>query len=181
MFESNNLIKRLERRADDSDNQELDREVIEELKRLQGGAKQMREVTGYLTDDNTFFETAEQAEHHEAIGALKGAYHQFVGQKGNFERFANVIINLAPEIRRFLNAHEGPERDIKAEVDQATVEREILASRKTKADLYTADDGTGEAFEGLLQQPDRRPVHVPDLGDRPRSEEIFQRSKIDGS
>lgn len=143
----------------------------------------MREVQGFLTSDNTFFETADQAEHHEAIGSLKGAYHQFVGQKGNFERFANVIINLAPEIRRFLNAHEGPARndDVQAETELATIEREQLNARKAKADLYTADDGTTEAFEGLVEQSDRGYVHVPDVGDSPRTEEVRKRVKIDGS
>jgi hypothetical protein len=133
----------------------------------------MREVTGYLTDDGAFYESETDAERHEATLALNGAYKQYVGEKANFDRFTNVIINLAPEIRRLLNAIEGAERaeQIKAETDAATAERETRHKR-SKVDIYTSDDGLGGAFEGLEQQPDRGPLSMPDVGDRSRTTPI---------
>jgi len=127
----------------------------------------MREVSGYLTEDGAFYESADDAEKHEATFALIGAYNQYVGRGGNIERFQNVIINLSPEIRRYLNAIEGPARkaDIRDEVDLASVERSIIESGK-KADKYPSDDGLGGTLEGMVEQSDRRPVHVSDMGDR---------------
>ena len=52
----------------------------------------VRNVTGYLTDDGAFYESADDAERHEATYALIGAYNQYVGRGGNIERFQNVII-----------------------------------------------------------------------------------------
>jgi len=112
----------------------------------------MREVNGYLTDDGVFYESDQEAERHEATLALNGAYKQYVGEKANFDRFTNVIINLAPEIRRLLNAIEGAERaeEIKRETDLATAERAILKS--PKASEHTSDDGLRGAFEAVEQQ-----------------------------
>jgi hypothetical protein len=112
----------------------------------------MREVSGYLTGDGTFYESEQDAERHEATLALNGAYRQYVGEKANFDRFTNVIINLAPEIRRLLNAIEGAERaeEIKAETDLASAERAIL--RSPKASEHTSDDGLRGAFEAVEQQ-----------------------------
>ena len=136
----------------------------------------MREVTGYLTDDGAFYESAWEAETHEAQYALVGAFKQYVGETGNIKRFQNVITNLAPEIRRYLNAIEGPERQSEtvSEVEQATVERETR-HKPRKADINTSDDGLGSALEGLEQQSDRRSVHVPDVGDSAWSEEVRKR------
>jgi hypothetical protein len=117
----------------------------------------MREVTGYLTNDGVFYEGMDDAERHESTVALKGAYDQFVGHNGNFERFQNVIINLGPEIRRLLNAIEGPERaeEIRRDTDLATEERNILGSRRTetsKAREHPSDDGLRGTFETVEQQ-----------------------------
>jgi len=136
----------------------------------------MREVTGYLTEDGAFYETEDEAEKHEATHALVGAFGQYVGKTGNIERFQNVIINLAPEIRRYLNAIEGPERQSEtvSETEQATIERETR-HRSRKVDIHTPNDGLGSALEDLEQQSDRRPVHVPDVGDSAWAEEVRKR------
>lgn len=141
----------------------------------------MREVAGYLTEDGTFFERLEEAEVHESVTALSGAYKQYVGPNSNFDRFQNVIINLAPEIRRFLNAVEGPEQreSTAAEVEQATIEREIIGSPKT--DQHSSDDGLGGSFEAVVEQPDRGSMYVSDVGDSPRPEKVFVRRKVDGA
>ena len=136
----------------------------------------MRSVAGSLTDDGAFYEDAHDAEKHEATYALIGAYNQYVGKGGNIERFQNVLINLAPEIRRYLDAVEGPAdpTDVVSETDIATIERDILATRK-KADKYPSDDGLGGTFEGVVEQPDRGHVSMSDMGDRPRTEEVRNR------
>jgi len=142
----------------------------------------MREVVGYLTDDGAFYEAESDAEKHEATYALVGAFSQYVGKSGNIDRFQNVIINLAPEIRRYLNAVEGPERQSEtvSEVEQATVERETR-HRPSKVDIHSPDDGLGSALVGLVEQPDRGLMHVPNMGDRSRAEEVQQRRKVDGA
>jgi len=145
----------------------------------------MRAVSGFLTEDGAFYETEDDAEKHEATFALVGAFRQYVGKTGNIDRFRNVITNLAPEIRRYLNAIEGPERreqDI-LETEQANIEREIIESRRSPAavDIHSADDGLGGSFEGLVEQPDRGYVHVPDVGDSPRAEAVRKRRSVDGS
>jgi len=141
----------------------------------------MREVTGYLTDDGAFYETQGDAERHEATYALVGAFTQFVGKGGNIDRFQNVIINLAPEIRRYLNAVEGPERQSEtlSEIEQATIEREIR-HRPPPTREHPSNDGLGSTLEGLVEQPDRGPVHVSDVGDRTWAEALRQRGKVDG-
>lgn len=135
----------------------------------------MREVSGFLTEDGAFYESADDAERHEATHALIGAYNQYVGRGGNIERFQNVIINLSPEIRRYLNAIEGPAQpdEVAVETELAEIERGILETRRpNKADKYPSDDGLGGTLEGMEQQPDRGPVHVPDVGDRPRAKAV---------
>jgi len=143
----------------------------------------MREATGYLADDGTFFEHAEDAERYEATFVLHGAYKQYVGEHANFVRFQNVITNLAPEIRRFLNAHEGPEHEAStlAEVEQAAIEREILSVRKPETPReHPSDDGLGGSFEAVVEQSDRGPLHMPDMGDSPRPKKVREYSPFDG-
>lgn len=142
----------------------------------------MRDVVGFLTEDGTFYEHAEDAEKHEALQSLSGAYTQYVGKGANFVRFQNVIINLAPEIRRFLNAVEGPEftASVIAETEQASIEREILATRQTETRQHPSDDGLGGSFEGVVEQSGGRPVHVSDMGDSPQSEEVPVKRTLDG-
>lgn len=141
----------------------------------------MREVTGFLTDDGAFYESMWEAETHEATYALTGAFKQYVGESGNVKRFQNVITNLAPEIRRYLNAIEGPaeQSETISEVDQATIERETRHKPPSTRE-HTPNDGLGSALEDLEQQQDRGPVHVPNVGDRAWSEEVQHRREIDG-
>src|SRR5262245_9459595 len=133
----------------------------------------MRQASGFLTEDNTFFESELEAERYEATKALEDAYRQYVGHNANFERYLNVLMNLTPEVRRFIDAVEGkytPEIN-NAEVEQATIERDQIQSRRTdasKARERPSDDGLGGSFEAVEQQPDRGPMYVPDMGDRSR-------------
>ena len=143
----------------------------------------MKQVSGWLTEDGSFYERKEVAEQHEAQHFLHGAYKQFVGENANFDRFTSVIINLAPEIRRFLNANEtSTDQEDRDETEQAHIEREILSQRKRPSTYkHSSDDGLGGAFESLEQFPSGRYLHVPDMGYRPPTEEIQDSRKVDGT
>lgn len=99
----------------------------------------MRQVTGWLTEDNQFFALREAAVFYEATEMLKGGLLAFAGPKADFDKFVFVVNNLRPQIKDYLDA---------AQALQASEEADTFA-------------GVGPDNEQVREEPDSNP---PDLG-----------------
>lgn len=127
----------------------------------------MKQAQGFLTESGQFFATLEEAELSEASQTLFDAFTSFVGpgKRVNFERWANVLSNLKPEIRRYFDANEAYETILNARSDGDD-------SAGEGAEEDTADDGLGEESQGDEQLAAGGLGAVSDVGTGALAEEI---------
>lgn len=106
----------------------------------------MKPVQGYLSDDGTFFDTAEDAKFYDAMHRLS-----FVLQNSsvNPERFITVIDKLHPEIRSYLDAKEA---------------RDIIDCGETKPVTRVDTTNNGQTTEAILEFTSDGDEPVSDVG-----------------
>jgi hypothetical protein len=163
----------------------------------------MRPAKGFLADDGTFFDTADQAELYDALAAL--TFH--VTQAGADPKKALIIIDACAEhVRRYLDAKEAYNKAENANVDELAknwhgtkqdyadrvypgrdwkpVDNGRWAQRATSPaplDINHAEFFRAETDVAPVQQQSiDEPQHVPDVGSGVSTEAIQDEQPVHG-
>jgi hypothetical protein len=135
----------------------------------------MKEAKGFITGDGSFFEKREDAELFEAEGRLRDAL-AFTVPAVDPDRFLSIIEMCMTPVKVYIDA-----------VNKARPDIAENAAKVAATEQAPPDDGLGhisaaeEDLEGLLKLPVRGSSDVPDVGSRPRSEKVSNRSKKHGT
>lgn len=133
----------------------------------------MRRAQGFLTDDATFFDTAEDAEEYEARQALS---KWLADNDIDVEKFFDILNNCPLLIRRYVHA-----RDAQPAQDNLISPDSIAQTEASPPSLSRADDpGPEEEPSTLLVQPPRSDELVPDMGSSVEPEKVLNKCKVYG-
>lgn len=144
----------------------------------------MQQVTGWLTEDKTFFVQREEAALYEATKYLEAALMAFAGPKADFERFMYVVNNLRQELGSYFNAAQALQDREEAERDDG---RNFHTGNDARSNQEAVepdppDLGLGEVLnEADEQQPAGGPDAMPYMGTRALAEALRNLGEGDGS
>lgn len=154
----------------------------------------MRAAKGYVTADGTFYETANEAELHEAHADLTKAAEEHGFRP---ESVVEICLQFPTNIVRFINAYYAPQ----ASASTPNAERKAISSKEDEHGnkFVVGDDGTEyqvwtspisqankdkrrtkEATPPIQQQPSSSSQSVSDLRGRIQSEALRTNSPVDG-
>ncbi len=140
----------------------------------------MKHTEGFVTDDGTFFENEEEAALYEAEFRLRGALSKTFPQL-NQEPFFTIVLSLKRELMEYLDAHSTANAT-KPVADESEIGEQVEPSQPPEAHVSQGYlTGTEEDIASVLKLPIRRHSHVPDVGSGAQSEEVPDRSAIDGA
>jgi hypothetical protein len=143
----------------------------------------MKRVSGYLTSDEMFFETQEEASLHEAdVNTLANLSRAELGimklcelQDVQSERFMELLRIMKDQIRSYYNALEAREK-VQRQLDQA------VGEKPNGSGDGQAIDGKGEEdTASVLEQPTSGGEHVPSVGSGSRPTSVRDQRKGHGS
>jgi hypothetical protein len=133
----------------------------------------MKQATGYITEDGTFFERQEEASLHEAEQRLRSRLVEVNGTVDP-EKFMNLVLGVMRELKGFVdayNAADTTERNQQDKDGEAVDDSETPASDASIGHVSP----TEEDLASLLKLPSRGPRNVPDVGSSPRPKEVSKR------
>lgn len=130
----------------------------------------MKQVSGYLTNDGTFFPTQDEARLYDAMAALTFAATN-VG--ANPKAVFVIVDGCMNQIEEYINAKKEHQR-----AEQANPFGAVPAASSA---VDYADDGTTETpIPSVLEQPPHVDEYVPDVGSGVGAEEIPDIGKVNG-
>lgn len=130
----------------------------------------MKRVSGFLTNDGTYFDTEDEARLYDAMAALTFAATN-VG--ANPKAVFVIVDGCMNQIEEYINAKRAHQKAEHANPFSA----EPTAS---PAFNYTNDGTTETPIPSILEQPPHVDEYVPDVGSGVGAEEIPDISKING-
>lgn len=139
----------------------------------------MRKVSGWTTEDGSFFEEEKAANLYEHEQRLRKAIEASFEQV-NPDKLMPVILKLLPQLKGYVNAYYTVQTN---EVDLPEPEQKARVRRSEEAETPRGTgfvSGTEEDLEAVLKLPPRRPRHVPDVGRSSLAEEVPDVGEIDG-
>lgn len=136
----------------------------------------MRQASGFITEDGTFFETEEEAKLHEAEQWLRGQMVMHFPQI-DVDGILNLVETLRTELGEYLNATAAHLRT-QTKKQNRTGDQDSSSSEVSGHLGHVSS--AKEDLEALLQLPSRRPSHVPDVGSGPRTEKVQERREEHG-
>jgi hypothetical protein len=140
----------------------------------------MKQTQGFVTEDGTFFESEWEAALYEAEFRLRAELGKAF-PKLNQEAFFTIVLTMKSELLEYLNAHSTANAT-KPDPDTSEIGEQVEVSEAPEVDVSAGYvTGTEEDLAPVLKLPTRRPSHVPDMGSGTQSEEVPDRSKVDGA
>lgn len=134
----------------------------------------MKPVEGFMTDDGTFYETAEQAAYEEAKLTLEGL---LISERIQAESFIEVTEKLHVQIATFIQAHQAfqsvtreqieyhDEQDGNGEKYGFSTEAKPLFAQPPEDDFDTSDlPGGKEDSASIQHEQANSSEHVSDMG-----------------
>jgi hypothetical protein len=139
----------------------------------------MKQTRGFVTDDGTFFEREREAELYEAEFRLRaGLIASFPNL--NQEPFFAIVLEMKRELLEYLNAYF-TENATKPDPDKSEVGVEIEEPVAPPFDEHPAYINSAEEdLASILKLPVRRHSNVSDVGSSTPTEEVSNRSALDG-
>lgn len=131
----------------------------------------MRQATGYMCDDGTFFDFAEEAVLYEAMAALQyRAKHVGVDP----ERLFRAVDTLRGEIERYINARKS------LEASEAT--NPVIVDGHSTTGPDNSDDGRAKIIDAAIHQfAYGRSKSVPDVGSGEHAKKVSDGSTVHGA
>lgn len=139
----------------------------------------MKQASGYVTDDGTFYEREVDAQLHETENRLR---HRLAEEFHNLnqEMFFTVVFTIMPALRSYINAHDAAHPDVSDPTEDEN-------RGEDQPDTSEASDSLGhvsaseESIASLLKLSVGRPSHVPDVGGGSRTEALPDGGSVNGS